>query len=114
MLHQDFAVNCFGFVAGHGALELTAIMLAGVAGFKVGLAWLWPGQKSRLQALKDAGQVALKITYGYTTMLFFAAFIEAFWSSSQGFPLNVKLFIGGAITLLLFSYFVLCGRRYES
>lgn len=104
----------YGFVVGHAAFELTGIVFCGAAGLKLGYSLVNPGQLTRLTALRFAAKDAILIVYGSALMLLIAAFIEAFWSSSQGFPLNVKLFIGGAITLLLFSYFVLCGRRYES
>src|SRR5699024_2946756 len=41
--------NFWPFVIGHGSFELTAIVLAGQAGLKLGLAPVWPGRKTRLR-----------------------------------------------------------------
>ncbi len=50
----------YPFVIGHGAFELTAIVLSGVAGMKLGMALLSPGPRSRLQALREAVQGSIR------------------------------------------------------
>jgi uncharacterized membrane protein SpoIIM required for sporulation len=70
------------FVSGHGAFELTAIVICGAAGLMLGRAVLAPGQQSRVQALKQQAREALQLVLGAALMLLLAAFIEAFWSSS--------------------------------
>ena len=47
-----FAGTFFPFVIGHGSFELTAIVLAGVAGVKLGGSLLAPGLRSRAAALR--------------------------------------------------------------
>ena len=75
-----FGENLFSFVAGHGSFELTAIVLCGGAGLKVGYALLNPGSYKRILAVQLAAKEAIKIVYGAALMLLFAAFIEAYWS----------------------------------
>ncbi|MCP4007829.1 MAG: stage II sporulation protein M [bacterium] len=102
----------FPFVIGHGAFELTAIVLAGVAGLRLGLSLLAPGPFSRLQSLRRAARRSLLIVYGVGGMLFIAALIEAFWSPNTVFPPTVKYTVGVVFWLLVGSYFVFPGRGY--
>jgi len=105
-----FASTFWPFVITHGSVELTAIVLAGVAGLRLGLAVLAPGRRSRGRALAAAGRRALPILYGLTGFLVLAAFIEAFWSSSTVLPVAVKLGVGGAAWVLTYAYLLLAGR----
>lgn len=101
----------FPFVVGHGSFELTAIALSGAAGLKMGWALISPGYFSRLYALKLAAKDAIIIIYGSTVMLFIAAFIEAFWSSSSTVPISVKYIVGGFFWFLVAYYLIMAGRR---
>ena len=103
----------YGFVAGHSAFELTAIVFCGAAGLKLGLSILDPGNLKRIDAIRVAGREAIIIVYGSALMLVIAAFIEAFWSSSQTLPLTVKFSFGGFWALVLLIYFIFSGRRSE-
>jgi uncharacterized membrane protein SpoIIM required for sporulation len=100
----------FPFVVGHGAFELTAIVLAGAAGLRMGLALLSPGRLSRGQALLAAGRISIRILYGAAVMLVFAAFLEAFWSP-MSLPAATKYGIGAILWGYVFSYFLLAGRQ---
>lgn len=104
----------YSFVAGHSALELTAIVLAGMAGLNLGLALLRPGRLSRPQALKVAAGVSVRIIYGAGAMLLAAAFVEAFWSSTRTLPVELKYAAGMAGWLLVAAYFLLAGRDREA
>lgn len=105
-----YGTTFYPFVVGHGAFELTAIALSGAAGLKIGLALLWPGRKTRVGALRDAAQISMRIMYGVAGMLLIAAFIEAFWSSSQTVAPPVKYAVGGLLWLGVASYFIWAGR----
>lgn len=98
------------FVSGHAALELTAIVISGAAGLMLGHALLAPGQLSRPEALKQHGHVALKLVMGAALMLFGAAFIEAFWSSS-GFSSSVKYMVAAVLWSLVIAYLTFAGRE---
>lgn len=99
----------YTFVIAHGAFELTAILLAGVAGMRLGLALVSPGDRSRLQALRDAGRAALPIVYGAGLMLLVAAGIEAFWSPHP-LPATLKYAVGAGLWALVALYLMLAGR----
>ena len=98
------------FVAGHSALELSAIVLAGAAGLKLGHALLAPGETTRVEALSRQGREAVLIVLGAAVMLLLAAFVEAFWSSTRVVPAMIKYLVGVALWTLVFVYFSALGR----
>lgn len=67
-----------GWLLIHGVTELFAIVLAGAAGFMIGGAVAFPGTKSRMQSMRDAGNEAALIIIGAVLMLFIAALLEGF------------------------------------
>lgn len=101
----------WSFVAGHSAFELTAIVLSGVAGLLLAKALIMPGRKTRLLALRDNSQQAIRIVYGAATLFVMAAFVEAFWSSQAWVPVTIKYTVGITFWLLVISYFALAGRN---
>lgn len=110
--HVGFYETFFSFVCGHGAFELTAITFAGAAGLKLGFALLSPQQLTRVQALRQAAQEAITIVYGVIVMLVIAAFIEAFWSSSnQLISYEVKYAVAALFWISVILYFTLVGRN---
>lgn len=99
------------FVSGHSAMELTAIVLSGAAGFKLGFSIISPGRKSRLRALRDSASEAVYMMYGVASMFIIAAFIEAYWSSMSDIPSIVKFTVGILFWVFLIAYFVFAGRN---
>ncbi len=103
----------FPFVIGHGSFELTAIVICGMAGIKLGWSLIAPGNLSRLDALKLATGKAILLMYGATLFLLIAAFVEAFWSSSTNLTNATKYTVGGILWLLVYGY-MLWPRREAS
>lgn len=103
----------YSFIVGHGAFELTAIVLAGVAGLRLGLAVIAPGRLRRAAALRTAARVTLPILYGCAAMLLVAALVEAFWSPS-GVPTSVKIPVGILFWLGVGVFFLGAGRTTEA
>ncbi len=85
------------FVAGHAPFELTAIVIAGGAGLRLGLNLLAPGNRRRVDALIEAGRRGGLLCLGVLAMLVVAAFIEAFWSSIGMIPAAVKFAVSGVL-----------------
>ncbi len=98
------------FVVGHSAPELTAIVLAGAAGLRIGLDLIAPGRRRRVDALVEGGKVGAKLCLGIFAMLVFAAFVEAFWSSIGWMPAMVKFSVGGVLWTLTLLWLGLGGR----
>lgn len=104
----------YPFVIAHGSFELTAIVLAGAAGLKLGLALLSPGRASRARSLAIAAKDSVPLVYGIAGMLLVAAFIEAFWSSTHTLPGVVRYGVGTVLWVLVVGYLALAGRGRES
>lgn len=111
LTHLGYIETFWGFVAGHSAFELTAIVLSGTAGLKLAQALLIPGRKSRRLALRDNSLEAMQLIYGAITLFTLAAFTEAFWSSQVMISPLVKYTIGIILWLMVITYFSLVGRH---
>ena len=100
----------YSFVVTHGAFELTAIVLAGAAGLRLGHALLAPGRRTRRAALELAARESAVIVYGVVAMLLIAAALEAFWSSARWVMPMVKFGVGGLCWAIVIAYLVGQGR----
>lgn len=96
----------FSFVITHGAFELTAIVLSAAAGTHIGYTLLNPGRLKRSLAVKEAALRAFPVLFGAFIFLVIAAFIEAFWSSSQMLPNSVKYTVGALCWFAVAVYFM--------
>src|SRR5262249_27965486 len=85
-----YSQTFWSFVAGHSSLELTAIVIAGAAGLRLGLAVIAPGNLSRRAALVAAARPGVRLMYGAAIMFLAAAFVEAFWSPLTEFGFAAK------------------------
>lgn len=111
LTERGMSSTFYSFVATHSAFELTAIVLSGAAGLRIGHALLAPGRLTRVQALVEATRAAAVILYGITAMLLLAAAVEAFWSSARWLAPGIKYSVAGACWVAVFAYFLLQGRR---
>ncbi len=98
------------FVVGHGSFELTAAVIASMAGIHLGLGLIAPAPYGRKDALVVAGRESIELLCGAALMTFIAAFIEAFWSSSA-VPNMMKYIVGAILWGIVAMYLILCGRR---
>ncbi|MEY1662449.1 stage II sporulation protein M [Isoalcanivorax beigongshangi] len=110
IVNANLTESFFTFVIAHGAPELTAIVLAGGAGLRLGLSLLAPGPLSRADAFRRAADDSLPIIWGAFALLLLAAFMEAFWSPRQFDP-AIKYGVGALSWLSLYAYLLLAGRE---
>jgi uncharacterized membrane protein SpoIIM required for sporulation len=96
LTERGLSETFYSFVVTHAAFELTAIVLSGAAGLRIGHALLMPGRLSRRQALVVAARESIVIVYGVAVMLLIAAAIEAFWSSAVWIPPIMKYSVAAA------------------
>jgi uncharacterized membrane protein SpoIIM required for sporulation len=101
-----FGGTFFSFIATHSAFELTAIVLSGAAGLRIGRAVLLPGRLPRAAALQLAARDTSIIVFGSAVMLVIAAAIEAFWSSAAWITPTAK-YCGAAACWILVALFFL-------
>ncbi len=91
------------FVAGHGILELTAIFIAGGAGFRVAGAVLMPGDRTRRDALVVEGRIAARMIGAVVTLLAIAGTIEGLLSASDA-PAEYKYLTSAMSVVFLLIY----------
>lgn len=101
---NDLAYPFWAFVFPHGALELPAIFLSGGAGLLLGQAFVFPGPRPRLVALKRQGQLAAQLMFGVVPLLIVAGIIEGFFSPSPLIPDGVKYLVGTILFAALLLY----------
>lgn len=101
---KDIGSLLLAFVAPHGVLELTAICIAGGAGFLLAAALLIPGTRTRRAALAENARRAIKLVAGATMLLVVAGAIEGFISPIPWWPFAGKLAVSGATAVLLYVY----------
>lgn len=95
----------------HGALELTAIVVAGGSGLMLGWSVWSPGDRTRRRAVWEEGRRAVLLAVGLIPAFIVAGVIEGCITGHPTMPSGVKLAIGlGALGLFLL-YVALGGRR---
>jgi uncharacterized membrane protein SpoIIM required for sporulation len=77
-ISHGLGVAAGGWLIIHGVTELLAVTLAGAAGFRLGWALSFPGQRSRMAAMAEAGRVAATVMAGVVLMLAVAGGLEGF------------------------------------
>ena len=101
---NNLAYPFWAFVLPHGSLELPAIFLAGGAGLLIGKALVFPGEYTRIDALKLNGIKAAQLLFGIVPMLLIAGAIEGFFSPSPIIPSPIKYLVGTGLFCLFILY----------
>ena len=65
-----------GWLIIHGSTEIFAIVLAGAAGFRIGIAIAFPGRQSRMESAVAAGRLGAAVMGGAVIMLLIAGLLE--------------------------------------
>jgi uncharacterized membrane protein SpoIIM required for sporulation len=103
------AQNILTFMCGHGPFELTAIVISGGAGLRMGYALLGSSGRTRLASLRAIADDLISLILGAAFFLFVAALVEGWWSpSSLSNP--VKWAFSGAMSLLVLAFLLFYGR----
>lgn len=89
----------------HGTLEISALVVAGAAGFALGNGWLFPGTYPRGYAFRRGAMRGLKIVVGTTPVFILAAFIESFLTRYTQMPGLIRSgFICLSLAFVIFYY----------
>lgn len=91
----------------HGTIEISAIVIAGGAGIKMGNGLLFPGSYPRSHSFKMAAKSGLKIVMGLFPFFVLAGFIESFITRYTYWPLGAKFTIIISSFALIVFYFIL-------
>ena len=98
------------FVAAHGPVELSVVVVAGAAGLVLGHALLEPGELPRRQALRLRGRQGARLVLGCAPPLALIALVEGFVSPGSLFPTWVKAALGLTLGALFWAYLARAGR----
>jgi uncharacterized membrane protein SpoIIM required for sporulation/uncharacterized RDD family membrane protein YckC len=102
--------NILAFACGHAPFELTAIVIAGGAGLRLGFALVDTGGRSRVGSLRNHARDLVALVTGVAVMLTIAALIEGFWSPSS-LPVSTKYMLSAAGMALMFAFLGFAARR---
>ncbi len=91
----------------HGALELSAIVIAGMAGFVMGNSILFPGTYSRLHSFKNGVKDGLKIVISLVPIFIAAGFLESFVTRHYQSSWLLNLFIIVVSFAFIIYYFII-------
>jgi uncharacterized membrane protein SpoIIM required for sporulation len=75
---RGLGVQATGWLMIHGVTELFAVTLAGAAGFSIGWAVAFPGERTRVDAAAEVGRRGASVMAGVVVMLFVAGLLEGF------------------------------------
>ncbi len=106
-LKKDLLTHSVSVIMLHGTIELSAIVIAGGAGFVMGNSFLFPGTYSRLAAFKMGMKKGVKIIVGLVPLFILAGFIESFITRYTFMPLFFKVGIIALSAWLILFYFVI-------
>jgi len=101
---RDLGFEAVGWLMIHGTTELFAIVLSGAAGFSIGWAAAFPGARTRVDAIGEAGRRAATAMAGVVLMLFVAGCLEGFGRQLIQVDL-VRYLIAGGMLILWLAYF---------
>lgn len=95
----------------HGALELSAIVVAGGAGLLVGYALWAPGQRTRPRALREEAIRAMQLAVGLVPAFLIAGIFEGFVTPTDVIPESLKVALGLAAAAIFWLYLLVGGRK---
>jgi uncharacterized membrane protein SpoIIM required for sporulation len=111
IINAGFLDTFFSFTSAHSAFELTGIILSAQAGLLLGYSIFFRGSLSVQASFRKTGRDAAVLMAGSAVLIFFAAVIEAFWSSRHEIKPLYHYASAIFFWLLLIFYFVFAGKK---
>lgn len=99
----------WGLILPHGLLEITAALVAGATGLRLGWTIIDPGDRPRGEALAEEARRAITVVIGLALVFVVAGAIEGFVTGSS-LPAWARVGVGIAAEAVFVSYAVLRGR----
>lgn len=103
----------WGLILPHGLLEISAVIVAGAAGLRIGWAIIDPGDRSRINALTEEARRAGSVLIGLIVAFLLAALVEGF-VTGRPWPTSLRIGIGVLVFVLFWGWtirFALRARR---
>lgn len=101
--HAGQADKFWGLILPHGMLELSAVIVAGAAGLRIGWAIIDPGDRPRFNALTDEARKSGSVLVGLVVAFLLAATVEGF-VTGKPWPTSVRIGIGVFVFLLFWGW----------
>jgi uncharacterized membrane protein SpoIIM required for sporulation len=99
----------WGLILPHGLLEISAVIIAGGAGLRLGWTLIDPGDRPRVEALTEEGRRSVVVVLGLVGAFVVAGLIEGFVTGSP-LPTWARVGIGVIVWVAFATYIVRCGR----
>lgn len=99
----------YSYILPHGIPEISCILIAAAAGFRIFLSWIVPREMTRGESLAKEARSTITVAGGLVVFLFLSGLVEGFITPSA-LPLAVRLGVGIALTLAILAYAVVLGR----
>jgi uncharacterized membrane protein SpoIIM required for sporulation len=109
--HQ--APKFYGLILPHGLLELTAVIIAGASGLRLGWSLIDPGDRARGTAVREEGRRAVVMVLGLVLTFVVAGTIEGFVTGSS-LPTWARVGLGVLVEAAFVLYVVTQGRAAAS
>jgi len=109
--HSGIQWKMWMVILPHGALELSAIVIAGGAGLIVGYGLWAPGQRTRLRALREDAVRAMQLAVGLVPAFAIAGLFEGLVTPSDAIPEALKVGLGVAVAVIFWLYLLVAGRE---
>lgn len=97
----------------HGTLEISAIVIAGAAGFVMGHGILFPGTYPRGYSFSRSAKKGLKIVLSLVPFFIVAGFLESFITRHTEWPLAAKIIIIGISATIVLTYLVILPNLHK-
>jgi uncharacterized membrane protein SpoIIM required for sporulation len=88
------------------------VVLCGAAGLVIGQSWVFPGEKLRMDNLRERGRDAGIVVLGAVIMFFIAGLIEGIFRQTVT-NIEVRYAVAAGTAMFWIWYYTLCGRGRE-
>jgi uncharacterized membrane protein SpoIIM required for sporulation len=100
----------WGLILPHGMLEISAVIVAGAAGLRIGWTVIDPGDRTRVVALGEEGRRAGTVVMGLVVAFLMAALVEGF-VTGRPWPTSVRIAIGVIVFVAFWGWTIAFGVR---
>jgi len=108
--HVGQADKFWGLILPHGLLELSAVVVAGAAGLRIGWSIIDPGDRPRFNALTDEARRAGSVLVGLVVAFLMAAVVEGF-VTGRPWPTVLRVGIGIGVFMLFWGWTIVYAIR---
>ena len=96
-------------ISSHGPLELSCIVVGGVAGLRLGHSLIVPGSRTRLRSLQEEARRSVELALGTAPWLVLCGFLEGLATGPE-LPVWFQVSLGLALAALFWGLVVVRGR----